>query len=92
MAKGARIAAMDFSNVAADEHIPALARVPGVLCARRYRTSAGNPKYLALYHLASESDRHTGMEKGERVNPDVRACSRPDQQSAAPRLPNYVRA
>jgi hypothetical protein len=35
------------------EHVPALARVPGVLCARRYRTSGGNPKYLALYHLAS---------------------------------------
>jgi len=35
------------------EHIPALARVPGVLCARRYRTSSGNPKYVALYHLAS---------------------------------------
>jgi hypothetical protein len=35
------------------EHLPALARVPGVLCARRYRTGAGNPKYVALYHLAS---------------------------------------
>jgi hypothetical protein len=35
------------------EHVPALARVPGVLCARRYRTSAGNPTYVALYHLAS---------------------------------------
>jgi len=35
------------------EHVPALARVPGVLCARRYRTSAGKPKYVALYHLAS---------------------------------------
>jgi hypothetical protein len=35
------------------EHVPALARVPGVLCARRYRTSGGNPKYLALYHLAA---------------------------------------
>ena len=36
------------------EHIPALARVPGVLSARRF--SAGNgsgPKYVALYHLAS---------------------------------------
>ena len=36
------------------EHIPALARVPGVLAARRF--SAGNssgPKYAALYHLAS---------------------------------------
>ncbi|MGD9618076.1 MAG: hypothetical protein AB7H90_23430 [Alphaproteobacteria bacterium] len=35
------------------EHIPALARVPGVLRARRYRTGTGNPKYVALYHLAS---------------------------------------
>ena len=35
------------------EHVPALARVPGVLCARRYRTSAGGTKYVALYHLAS---------------------------------------
>jgi len=36
------------------EHLPALARVPGVLAARRF--SAGNgsvPKYVALYHLAS---------------------------------------
>ena len=35
------------------EHVPALARVPGVLSARRFRTDGGNPKYLALYHLAS---------------------------------------
>jgi len=35
------------------EHVAALARVPGVLCARRFRTSVGNPKYVALYHLAS---------------------------------------
>src|SRR5215472_5042217 len=35
------------------EHVPALARVPGVLCARRFRTAGGNPKYMALYHLAS---------------------------------------
>jgi len=35
------------------EHVPALARVPGVLCARRFRTGGGRPKYLALYHLAS---------------------------------------
>jgi len=35
------------------EHVPALARVPGVLCARRFRTNGGDPKYLALYHLAS---------------------------------------
>jgi hypothetical protein len=35
------------------EHVPALARVPGVLCARRYRSGAGGTKYVALYHLAS---------------------------------------
>jgi hypothetical protein len=32
------------------EHVPALARVPGVLSARRFR-AAGKPKYVALYHL-----------------------------------------
>ena len=61
MAKGALIAAFDFSNVAEDEfnawydteHVPALARVPGVLCARRFRAGSGNPRYVALYHLAS---------------------------------------
>jgi hypothetical protein len=36
-----------------NEHVPALAGVPGVLCARRFRTSGGGPKYIALYHLAS---------------------------------------
>jgi hypothetical protein len=35
------------------EHVPALARVPGVLSARRFRTSGGNPKYIALYHLTA---------------------------------------
>ena len=35
------------------EHIPALARVPGVVCARRFRAADGSPKYVALYHLSS---------------------------------------
>jgi len=35
------------------EHIPALARVPGVLSARRFRAEAGSPRYVALYHLTS---------------------------------------
>ena len=36
------------------EHLPQLAAVPGVLCARRFRMSdtASKRKYLALYHLA----------------------------------------
>jgi hypothetical protein len=33
------------------EHVPALARVPGVLAARRFRAPAGGPRYVALYHL-----------------------------------------
>jgi hypothetical protein len=37
-----------------NEHVPALARVPGVLGARRFRSANGSgPKYVALYHLAS---------------------------------------
>jgi hypothetical protein len=36
-----------------DEHVPALAKVPGVLCARRFRTNGGGPKYVALYHLTA---------------------------------------
>jgi hypothetical protein len=36
------------------EHVPALARVPGVLSARRFRAaSTSGPKYVALYHLTS---------------------------------------
>ena len=36
------------------EHVPALARAPGVLSARRFRAQNSNgPKYVALYHLAS---------------------------------------
>lgn len=35
------------------EHIPGLVAVPGVLAARRYRSEAGEQKYLAMYHLES---------------------------------------
>jgi hypothetical protein len=36
-----------------NEHVPALARVSGVLCARRFRTNASGTKYIALYHLTT---------------------------------------
>jgi hypothetical protein len=37
------------------EHLPMLAAVPGVYCARRYRRLAGNgTKYLALYEMAND--------------------------------------
>jgi hypothetical protein len=41
----------EFNEWYDKEHIPALAAVPGVLCARRFRGSSGNRKYVALYHL-----------------------------------------
>jgi len=40
----------EFNEWYDKEHIPALAAVPGVLCARRFR-GEGNRKYVALYHL-----------------------------------------
>jgi hypothetical protein len=42
----------DFNAWYDKEHIPALSAVPGVLSARRFRATAGGPKYVALYHLA----------------------------------------
>jgi len=64
-APGAGALLLNTMNVAAEheaefnewyntEHIPALAAVPGTLCARRYRsTEPGVQRYVALYHLAS---------------------------------------
>jgi hypothetical protein len=43
----------EFNEWYDHEHIPALAKVPGTLCARRYRDLKGTHRYLALYHLAS---------------------------------------
>jgi hypothetical protein len=37
------------------EHIPRLSQVPGCLAARRFRTSSGNQRYVALYHLSDPS-------------------------------------
>jgi len=42
----------EFNEWYDKEHIPALAAVPGVLSARRFR-GTGNRKYVALYHLAA---------------------------------------
>jgi len=36
-----------------EEHLPALATVPGVLQARRYRGQAATQRYLAMYHFAA---------------------------------------
>jgi hypothetical protein len=44
----------DFNAWYDEEHLPALARVPGTLAARRYRsaqTAGGTHRYVAIYHL-----------------------------------------
>ena len=54
------VVAMDIVEAAEDEfndwynteHIPLLTAVPGVICARRFRTLRGAPRYAAIYHLA----------------------------------------
>lgn len=43
----------EFNEWYDHEHIPALAAVPGVLSARRFRDPKGAHRYLALYHLES---------------------------------------
>src|SRR5262245_51486227 len=44
----------DFNRWYDEEHIPALAAVPGVLCARRFRAAhTTSQKYVALYHMIS---------------------------------------
>ncbi|HLY47082.1 MAG TPA: hypothetical protein VKQ73_15980 [Stellaceae bacterium] len=47
----------EFNEWYNSEHIPALAAVPGVLCARRFRVTdlsrGANRRYVALYHLAA---------------------------------------
>ena len=43
----------EFNEWYNTEHIPALAAVPGTLCARRYRGSGAAQRYVAIYHLAS---------------------------------------
>ena len=43
----------DFNRWYDEEHIPAVLRVPGCLGARRYVAVDGEPKYMALYELAS---------------------------------------
>lgn len=43
----------EFNEWYNKEHIPSLAAVPGVICARRFRATSANRKYVALYHLES---------------------------------------
>jgi hypothetical protein len=43
----------EFNEWYNTEHIPMLGAVPGVLCARRFKATSANRRYVALYHLES---------------------------------------
>jgi hypothetical protein len=43
----------DFNAWYDEEHIPALAAVPGTMAARRYKSEEGSHRYVAIYHLES---------------------------------------
>ncbi|HEX2825980.1 MAG TPA: hypothetical protein VHP37_06515 [Burkholderiales bacterium] len=53
----------DFNAWYDEEHVPALSKVPGCLCARRFRTDEGAPQYVALYHLQGPEVVTTGAWK-----------------------------
>ena len=43
----------EFNAWCTEEHVARLSRVPGVLSARRYKTTKGVQRYFNLYHLSS---------------------------------------
>jgi hypothetical protein len=45
-------AEVEFNAWYDEEHVPRLKTVPGMLCARRFRSRAGSRKYIAIYHLS----------------------------------------
>ena len=59
------------------EHVPALASVPGVLCARRFQSGGGATKYVALYHL---------------TGPEIVDSAAWKQASGSTPMPGHVRA
>ena len=40
-----------FNEVYDTEHIPHFNRLAGVIAARRFRATSGDPRYVALYHV-----------------------------------------
>jgi hypothetical protein len=43
----------EFNGWYDSEHLPRLARIAGVLCARRFTSPGAGHKYVATYHLTS---------------------------------------
>ncbi|MGE0260873.1 MAG: hypothetical protein AB7T18_19215 [Alphaproteobacteria bacterium] len=65
------------------EHLPALAAVPGVLAARRYRGSGATQRYAAIYHFANPDVPDTAAWKT--------AANTPWTERMRPRFRDYIR-
>ena len=75
----------EFNEWYNTEHLPALAGVPGVLCARRYRGTGATQRYAAIYHFANPDVPNTAAWKTaggtpwtERMRPHFRDFLRLD--------------
>ena len=66
----------EFNEWYNNEHIPMLAAVPGVLCARRFRATSANRRYVALYHLASPEVQATPAWKSAADSTGPTRCGR----------------
>jgi hypothetical protein len=73
----------EFNEWYDTEHIPALAAVPGVLSARRFRAREASPRYVALYHLVTPEVQASSEWKA--------AASSPWTDKMAPRFRNRLR-
>ena len=73
----------EFNEWYNNEHIPALAAVPGVLCARRFRATSANRRYVALYHLVSPEVQATAAWKD--------AANTPWTQKLRPHFRDHLR-
>lgn len=73
----------EFNEWYDTEHIPALAAVPGTLCARRYRGTGAVQRYVALYHLASPDVQATAAWKD--------AANTPWTERLRPHFRNHLR-
>ena len=81
----------EFNEWYNTEHLPALAGVPGVLCARRYRGTGATQRYAAIYHFANPDVPNTASWKSaggtpwtERMRPHFRDFLRFDGRRYTP--------
>ncbi len=81
----------EFNEWYNSEHLPALAGVPGVLCARRYRGGGATQRYAAIYHFANPDVPNSASWKTaantpwtERMRPNFRDYLRIDARRYRP--------